>query len=77
MATSLEMRVHWGNGNDTLWSKQQVHPHKYAHPGTYHVTLDVRDPYGAISQASRDVSVQDSPPTAIFSRSVPRLVWLF
>jgi PKD repeat protein len=58
---SIEARVDWGDGNVTAWAALAILSHAYASPGTYTVTLEVRDRLGLNASAQTAVTVVPVP----------------
>jgi parallel beta-helix repeat protein len=56
---------------DTGWSTTRIASHQYGALGNYTARLQVRDPGGLMDNATRTVSVVNSPPTAAFTVSPP------
>jgi hypothetical protein len=49
--------VDWGDGNVTAWVAATNMTHAYSAPGTYTVTLSVRDRAGLTASATSNVTV--------------------
>ncbi|MCK4367783.1 MAG: right-handed parallel beta-helix repeat-containing protein [Thermoplasmata archaeon] len=66
--TNLEVRWDWEDDGvwDTTWSTVKIAQHQYARPGKYTIHLEVRDTYGATDRTRKQVSVENTPPTASF-----------
>ncbi len=66
--TDLEVRWDWEDDGvwDTAWSTVKIAQHQYARPGKYTIYLEVRDTYGATDRTRKQVSVENTPPTASF-----------
>jgi PKD repeat protein len=54
---ALEAQVDWGDGNVTAWVAASNMTHAYSAPGTYTVTLSVRDRAGLTASATSNVTV--------------------
>jgi len=69
--TSLEVRWDWENDGvwDTSWSATKTAQHQFAVTGTYVIRLEVRDTSGAMDSTTRQVTVADVPPRALFNVS--------
>ena len=60
---TIEARVDWGDGNVTAWAALADLSHAYPSPGTYTVTLEVRDRLGLTASAESAVTVTPVPDT--------------
>jgi len=58
---AIDARVDWGDGNVTAWAALVNLSHAYASPGTYTVTLEVRDRLGLKASATSAVTVTPVP----------------
>lgn len=63
-ATKLEVRCDWESDGvwDTAWSTNKMIRHNYALPGTYNITVEVRDTAGLVDDATATVYVDADPP---------------
>jgi PKD repeat protein len=60
----------FGDGTSTFGTgPPALVSHPYAHAGTYTVTLTLVDDRGNLQAASREITVTDEPPTAVFAVS--------
>jgi parallel beta-helix repeat protein len=64
---SLSVRWDWEDDGvwDTTWSTTKAAHHQYSAPGTYTIRLEVRDTGGLVSNATRQVEVNDDTPPLI------------
>ncbi len=72
---SLPELFRWNFKGDSIWSTQfsasPVISYQYATPGTYRVTLVVKDSDGTTDTTSRNLNVLSTPPTPRFTISPP------
>ncbi|RLB32893.1 MAG: hypothetical protein DRH12_18995 [Deltaproteobacteria bacterium] len=68
-AGQLEVRWDWDGDlvYDTDWSTTKTATHSYTAPGTYTVTVEVRDAVDLRDTASQVITVNNTPPTASFT----------
>jgi PKD repeat protein len=71
--STLEVRWDWEDDGvwDTSWSTTKTAQHQYLSPGTYTIRLEARDAGGLADQTTRQVWVNNTPPTASFTISPP------
>lgn len=58
---TLQYRFDWGDGNLSDWSASKTADHTYAMPGTYNVTLTVRDGGNLTAQNTTTIVVKPAP----------------
>ena len=72
---AIEYRFDFGDGTaKTAWSSSNTANHAYAAARHYQVTVQVRDPSGALSSFSRKVTVATPPPGPLPVNSSPIVV---
>lgn len=61
------LRYSWefGDGSGTEWSPSGAATHAYARSGTYALVLSVKDPWGALANATMTVKVSNRPPECV------------
>lgn len=69
LATSLQVRWVWGDGTNTSWSTARTSQHRYQTPGSYTISLEVRDLEGLVGQTTSKALVDDMPPSATLTAS--------
>lgn len=68
---TLEYRFDWGDGNATDWSPSMTASHAYARPGSYNVTLSVRDAGNLTAGNTTTIFVRPAPGTGAPGKFIP------
>ena len=67
LSDQKRLRYSWdfGDGSGTEWSPSGAATHVYARSGTYELVLSVKDPWGALANATMTVEVYNRPPECL------------